>query len=239
LPLDSQGNLIFNTAHQEYLETHNWKKGCRLQYISNIPECQHLIPEGHPRVTPQASKDRQLSQRAPLPQTSEDQTVVPKKAASDIPPPQGENLTQKKATSASRLFVPKVTESPGPHLGKKLEPGHQVISGKSSEPKATFRPGPQSYQYPEDSAIHQALIAAEGQLSKASPYKSGRYYPLGLEPKDIAQAFSNQGNSKLLEVHQLYSDGTVQITRASNSGYTLTSQRLAIPESDSSSESVL
>jgi hypothetical protein len=234
IPLDSQGKLIFDSSHQEFLDSHIWKRGCRLQLVSDIPECQHLVTKGPPvkeevctplpqRATSgQTSKGSQLSQVPPLPQLQGD-TLAPIITETEPSPPQERILVQKpKATCAPELVVP-VAE--GPHSGKK---GLQAFSGKSSR----FRPGPQRYEYPKDTSIHRSLIAAKGQLSNTAPHKSGRFYPFGTEPIDVQRVFAPQAsnNSRLKEVHQLYSDLTLQITRATETGYSLTSQKLASPK---------
>jgi hypothetical protein len=167
----------------------------------------------------QTPKGSQLSQGPPLSQLSQGDRLVPITTESETSPPQERILVQEpKATCAPELVVPNTPVTQGPHSGK-------------SEKPSRFRPGPQRYEYPKDTSIHRSLIAAKGQLSDTAPYKSGRFFPFGTEPLDIQKAFAPQGanSSRLKEIHQLYSDLTLQITRMTETGYSLTSQKLASP----------
>jgi hypothetical protein len=118
---------------------------------------------------------------------------------------------------------------------------HQAHSGKSkpsnrnnhqnSKPGNKLpQPSPQGFQYLEGTAIHSSLLAANGRCSNTAPHKCGRYYPKGTTPADIEKAFAPQGRSRLIKIHQLFSDKTLQVTRATAGGHILTSQKLHCPQ---------
>jgi hypothetical protein len=112
---------------------------------------------------------------------------------------------------------------------------HRVIEGYTAAKRAanipqSSQPSHQGHQYLEGTAIHSSLVAAQGRRSDTTPHKCGRYYPFGTAPQDIEKAFAHQGKSKLLEIHQLFSDNTLQITRATGGGHLLTSEILHCPK---------
>jgi hypothetical protein len=117
------------------------------------------------------------------------------------------------------LIVPSPPVTSGAHLTRTQKPGR-------------YRPGPQGFKYPEDSCIHQSILASKGQLTHTAPHKSVRFYPHGTEASDLTRAFAPSSNSstRLVEIHQLYSDQSLQVTRLSEKGYHLSVQRLANPK---------
>jgi hypothetical protein len=155
------------------------------------------------------------------PQELQGDTLDSSGTGAENSPEKGSLLNQKlKATCAFDSVTP-VRES---HPGQK-EP--RIPSGKPR----LFRPGPQRFEYPTDSLIHRNLIAAQYRLSNSAPFKSGRIYPHGTEPRDLRVAFTppTNGGSQLIETHQLYSDLTLQIVRKNPAGFVLTTQKLASP----------
>jgi hypothetical protein len=231
IPLNSQGNLLFNISHQKYLRTHTWDRGCRLQFISEIPQCQHFDLRGLPSAqeectlpsqkvpSGQAPVNSQLFQEPLLPQLPEGDKLVPNFTEPKTPPPQERFFVQEpKATVPQELIVPSPSVISGPHPNRTQEPGH-------------YRPGPQRYRYPESTCIYQSILASKGRLAHTAPHKSVRFYPQGTESLDISRAFAPSTNgSKLIEIHQLYSDLSLQVTRSTEAGYHLSVQRLASPK---------
>jgi hypothetical protein len=214
IPLDLQGNLLFNIGHQKYLRTHTWVKGCRLQFISEIPQSQHFDPRGPPSAQEECTLP---SQRAPSGQAPINSQLFQGPLLPQLP--EGDKLVPKpKATVPQELVAPSPSVIPGPLSSRTQEPGH-------------YRPGPQRYGYPESTCIHQSILASKGRLTHTAPHKSVRFYPRGTEPPDISRVFAPSTNgSKLVEIHQLYSDLSLQVTRSSEGGYHLSVQKLASPK---------
>jgi hypothetical protein len=61
-------------------------------------------------------------------------------------------------------------------------------------------------------------------------HKGGQVFPEGTAPRHIVKAFASQGGKRLLEVHQIFSDHTLQITRSlSGGGHLVTTEQLPGP----------
>jgi hypothetical protein len=185
----------------------------------NSPQQERFLIQ---KLQATCASDPVVPVKGPLwPQSSQGDTLDPSVTGAENSPQQERFLNQKpKATCALEPVVP----VRGPHSG---QGNPRTSSGKPS----LFRPGPQRYTYPADTIIHRTLIAAKNRLSDSAPYKSGRVYPFGTEPEDVQTAFTPlaNGDSQLIETHQLYSDLTLQIVRKTKSGYLLTTQKIASP----------
>jgi hypothetical protein len=196
--------------------------------LTETPQCQHSkthrAPPGQEQCTAPSQRvpsgqiptTSQLSQGPPLPRVLEGDKLVP-----NFPEPkthlhQERSFVQRPKATVSQGLI--VLSSPETCKPPTKEPGY-------------YRPGSQRLVYPEKSHIHQSILASKGRLSHRAPHKSGRFFPVGTEPADLTRAFAtNPDGSKLIEIHQLFSDLSLQVTRASESGYHISVQRLASPQ---------